>query len=109
MTRDEREVMKALSKEVFGTTSRWQKIMRSGEKTKVMSKRREDKGGEEIEVSYYAIPTVEQVKTVLETKAKEMAAEKELKESKDVGPTESSPTDGPVASATPSGTEGGAV
>ena|ERR1700687_6177297 len=109
MTKDERMVMNALSKEVYGTTSHWQKVMKYGERIKVMSK---NKKGEEIEVGYYQHPTVEELCEGLKRRAKEMADEKLLKEQKNARSVGESNTSGsgegtgPVGSPTEGGSEG---
>lgn len=85
MTKDEREHMNKLSKEVFGSAYKWQKIMRDGERVNIMSKRRADKNnGEEVEVGYYAHPTIDELRAGLEKKAKEMVDQKKLQENKNV-------------------------
>lgn len=113
MTRNEREHLNKLSKEVFGKSSAWQKLYNRGEPTKVKST---FKSGQEIEVTRYEQVPLENIKTILEEKAKELVLQKELKEKQNVatgqqlelGATASGTDGGPAGSPT-EGTESGST
>lgn len=79
MTKNERLELNALSKKVFGTSSKWQKVMRYGEKVPTKIK---FKSGKEIDGFTYAYPTVEQIRMGLENRAEEMDKHKPETESK---------------------------
>lgn len=70
MTKLEREHLNKLSKEVLGTSSKWQKLCSHGEQVPVQSK---NKKGEDISVTSFTYPTVEEMRVRLECKAVEMA------------------------------------
>lgn len=74
MTRDEREHLNKLSLEIFGTKSKWQKILNHGETVDKMF----IIGGKEVKGRTSQYPTVGDIKTVLENRAKELSKEKKV-------------------------------
>lgn len=77
ITRQEREHLDKLSKEVFGTSSKWYKLFLAGE---LVPKKITLKSGREINGQTYSYPTIEQMKQVLELKAKDIAEKNKAKE-----------------------------
>lgn len=75
MTRDERDYLNKLSKEVFGSTSHWQKLIKHGERVQRTST---TKKGETISVIRFEYPTVENIKDVLERRSKEINRKNEV-------------------------------
>lgn len=106
ITRKERLYMNELSKQVFGRSSRWEKILRKGERTEIVSKNRED---QDVDVIYYERPEFERVKEVLEARAKEIKEKANVgsgqQQSETTGTT-SSGDSGPASGTTGGPTEG---
>lgn len=77
ITRQEREHLNKLSKEVFGTSSKWYKLFLAGElvPTKITLST-----GKEINGQCYVYPTIQKMKEVLELKAKDISEKNKAKE-----------------------------
>lgn len=78
MTKNERLELNQLSKEVYGTTSKWQKMINKGEIAPQVEKMDDGTERTYMGISYYSVEEIK--KTMLELKAEQEAdEEKELK------------------------------